>query len=85
MSNRPRPSVAVQKRMDRLELDMRQRCFDQDRRPDRIVVQELLQRTEAIQKLICRRGDEDRIPGAVASNPCHYPHLFDACFSSSDL
>jgi hypothetical protein len=62
-------AVAVEERVDSLELHVGQRRLHQRRRARRLIVQEPLQVPHAEEHLTRRRGHEDRIPGPRAADP----------------
>jgi hypothetical protein len=63
----PHPSVAVEKRVNGLELHMHQSEFDQQRQP--VVIEVLLEAVQALQHGIGGRRDEKCIPRTGSSNP----------------
>lgn len=67
----PEAAVAVEKRVNGLELHMRQRRLDERRRGLRLVVEEALERREAVLQRIGRRRHECRVAGPRTA----YPHL----------
>jgi hypothetical protein len=65
----PEASVAVEKRMDGLELDMDERRLDQRRHGLGVVVEEALERRQAIRHCIGRGRDEGRVAWPGAPDP----------------
>ena len=63
------PTVAVEKWMDRLELNMRERRFDERRGPLRPIVDKTLERGHAIRDAVGRRWNVMRVPWARATDP----------------
>lgn len=65
----PQAPVSVKKRMDGLELDVRQCRLEQGTGTDGIIVKEFFQGTHAVEDSVRRRRDETGIPWTAATDP----------------
>ena len=76
-------AIAVQKRVNRFKLHMRQRRLDQHRHGLRAVVQKKLQLAHAVHHFFGRRRNKGRIAGARAANPVLAAPKFPRCLMAA--
>src|SRR5271157_2930846 len=76
----PHPSIAVQKRVNRFELDVYESSFDQKREFVLLVVEKSLQAAQTFHELLGRRWDKGSVPRPCAPDPVLRPAKFTWTF-----